>query len=321
MPSDFKGKKVLITGACGFIGSHLAERLVRAGAQVTVMVRENSDLWRLEGIKEWISLCLGDLRVQQEVENCVKTIRPEYVFHLGAYGVDSRQGDEAQAVNTNVLGLVFLVNALLETECTKLINIGSCMEYGNKDEMVKEDDYLAPFNIYGRTKAAGTIIAHQLAARGGLPLVTLRAFGIFGEWEGSHKFFPNIIISILQGKEVRLTGCEQYRDYCYVENLVDAFLLAAGDPHCQNEIFNVGSGTIRTLREYVEMIYQRMDSQLKPKYGAIPYRPVEYWRPWPDTGKIHSVLHWEPRISLEDGLDRTINWYRCNLDKYMGTGR
>lgn len=177
--------------------------------------------------------------------------------------------------------MVHLVKSLSQTGCNKLINIGSCMEYGNKDDQVKENAYLEPFNIYGSTKAAGTIIAHQLAAQEGLPLITLRAFGIFGEREGSHKFFPHIILSILQGREIKLTGCEQYRDYCYVDNLVDAFLLAAKSPQ-QNDIFNVGSGTIRPLRDYVEMIYQRMDSQVKPRYGAIPYRPVEFWRPWPD---------------------------------------
>ncbi|HQD20330.1 MAG TPA: NAD(P)-dependent oxidoreductase [Bacillota bacterium] len=321
MPLFLKGKRVLVTGASGFIGSHVAERLVKAGNRVAVMVRQDSDLWRLKDFKDRLSLCRGDLRVQQDVENCVGTVRPEYVFHMGAYGVDSRHTDPVQAVSTNVLGMVFLVKSLLQAGCKKLINVGSCMEYGNKDIQVKEDAHLEPFNIYGSSKAAGSIIAHQLAAEHGLPVVTLRAFGVFGEREGCHKFFPHIILSILQGKEVKLTGCEQYRDYCYVDNLVDAIFLAAGNEECQNDIFNVGSGTIRPLRDYVEMVYQRMDSPVKPQYGAIPYRPVEFWRPWPDTEKIRATLQWKPRISLEEGLDRTIDWYKRNLDKYLGTKR
>lgn len=321
MPRYFTNKKVLITGASGFIGSHLALRLVNAGSHVAVMVRETTDLWRLREIKDSIRLCRGDLREQEQVEACVRAIRPDYVFHLGAYGVDSRERNEIQAVKTNVSGTVFLVSALLKTGCEKLLNIGSCMEYGNKAERVREDAPLEPFNIYGSTKAAGIIIAHQLAAQGGLPLVTLRAFGIFGENEGSHKFFPHIILSLLQGREVRLTGCEQFRDYCYVENLVDAFLLAAQDQACKNEIFNIGCGAIRPLKDYVEMIYAQMNCPAKPNYGAIPYRRDEVWRPHPDISKIQAVIQWAPRLSLEEGLTRTINWYRHNLDKYQGTGR
>lgn len=321
MPLDFVNKQVLITGTSGFIGSHLAARLVKENARVAVMVRETSDLWRLEQIQDSIRICTGDLRIQEQMAALVREIRPDYVFHLGAYGVDSRERDTIQAVKTNVLGTVGLVNALINTGCEKLVNIGSCMEYGNKAERIREDAVPEPFNIYGSTKAAATIIAHQLAAEGGLPLVTLRAFGIFGENEGSHKFFPHIILSLLQGREVRLTGCEQFRDYCYVENLVDAFLLAATNRACQNEIFNIGCGAIRPLKDYVEMVYAHLHCPARPNYGAIPYRRDEVWRPHPDIRKIQAMLQWQPRVSLQAGLARTIDWYTQNLDKYQGTGR
>ena len=319
--SDFYNKKVLVTGASGFIGSHIAQRMVRENSQVSVIVRETSDIWRLENIKNDIAIYRTDVRNYREVDNCIKKIKPAYIFHMSAYGVDSRQKDNFVATETNILGIVNIMNSLKQTGCEKFLNIGSCMEYGDKKEIVREDAVLEPFNIYGSTKAAATIMAHQLAAENGIDIVTLRAFGIFGENEGRHKFFPHIILSLLNGSDVSLTGCEQYRDYCYIDDIIDGFLLAAIDKKNKNEIFNIGSGEIYPLKYYVNMVYALMNVTSKPNYGAIPYRPDEVWKPHPDISKIKTILKWQPKISLKEGLLRTIAWYENNKGSYFETGR
>lgn len=315
---ELKGSTVLVTGASGFIGSHTTKRMLREKARVSVLVRESSDLWRLDSVLNNIDVHRADIRDPKGVSDCVGRIRPDYVFHLAAYGVDSRQKDCQLAAATNVMGTLNLLNALGEVGCRKVLNIGSCMEYGNKQEMIREEAVLEPFNIYGSTKAAAGILAHQLARENGLELVTLRAFGIFGEGEGSHKFFPHLILSILSGGQVNLTACEQYRDYCYIDNLMDAFVMAARDPGSKNEIYNFGSGTIHQLKYYVDLVYRQMPGTSRPNYGAIPYRSAEVWKPHPDVGKIKARLGWTPRISVEDGLVRTIDWFAQNLDKYPG---
>lgn len=314
---NFENKKVLVTGATGFIGSHMAQRMVEENARVSVLVRETSDIWRLEGIRDDISINRANVRDYWQVDNCIKKIKPDYVFHMSAYGVDSRQKDYFMAAETNILGIVNLMNSLKQTGCQKFLNIGSCMEYGDKKEIIKEGAFLEPFNIYGSTKAAATIIAHQLAAENGIDIVTLRAFGIFGENEGKHKFFPHIILSLLNGSEVNLTACEQYRDYCYIDDIIDGFILAAKDQKSKNEIFNIGSGTIHPLKYYVDMVYALMKNTSKPKYGAIPYRPDEVWKPHPDIAKIRSRLKWQPKVSLKEGLLKTIAWYEENKDRYV----
>ncbi len=318
---DFYNNNVLVTGASGFIGSHVAQRMVKENARVSVLVRETSDLWRLDDVKTDIEICRADVRDYGQLETCIKNVKPDYVFHMAAYGVDSRQKDYFRAAETNIIGMVNLIESLKQTGCVKFLNIGSCMEYGDKKEIVKEDAALEPFNIYGSTKAAATIMAHQLAAENKIDIVTLRAFGIFGENEGSHKFFPHIILSLLNGSAVNLTACEQYRDYCYIDNIIDGFILAAKDKNCKNAIFNIGSGTVHHLKYYVDMVYALMKNNSKPNYGAIPYRPDEVWKPHPDIGKIRNKLKWEPNISLTDGLIRTIAWYKKNSEKYYGTGR
>jgi nucleoside-diphosphate-sugar epimerase len=321
MSGDFVNKKVLVTGSSGFIGSHITQRMVKENATVTVLARETSDLWRLENIRNDIAVFRVDIRDYEQLNNCICRLKPDYVFHMAAYGVDSRQKDWFVAAQTNILGTVNLIKSLKQTGCVKFLNIGSCMEYGDKKEIVREDATLEPFNIYGSTKAAATIMAHQLAAENGIDIVTLRAFGIFGENEGSHKFFPHIILSLLNGSAVNLTACEQYRDYCYIDNIIDGFILAATDKKSKNTVFNIGSGTVHQLHHYVDMVYMLMNNDTKPNYGAVPYRPDEVWKPHPDTGKIRKMLKWEPKVPLEEGLNRTIAWYEKNTDKYFGTGR
>nr|WP_304220166.1 NAD(P)-dependent oxidoreductase [Fredinandcohnia onubensis] len=321
MENFFSNQRVLITGANGFIGSHVVQRMVQEEALVSVLVRESSDLWRIEEYKKDIDIHLVDLRDSSAIDKIVKQIKPDFIFHVGAYGVDSRQKDYFTAASTNIMGTMNLLNSVKDIGCKKFINVGTCMEYGDKQEIIKENSYLEPDSIYGSTKASATIIAHQIAKENNINLVTLRPFGIFGEKEGSHKFFPYIILSILEGKEVNLTPCEQYRDYCYIENIMDGFVLAAKNEAVNHEIFNIGNGEIFKLKHFVDLIYKEMGLQKQPNYGAIPYRKNEVWRQQPDTTKIKRFLNWEPKVSLEEGIKRTINWYMANEEKFIGTKR
>lgn len=321
METNFKNQKVLITGANGFIGSHMVQRMVNEEARVSIFVRDSSDLWRLDDVKKDVDIYRIDLRDRELVDYSVKKIKPDFIFHMGAYGVDARQKDFFVAAHTNIIGTMNLLNAMKDIGCKKFINTGTCMEYGNNQEIIQEDSYLMPDSIYGSTKASATIIAHQMAANYNIDLVTLRPFGVFGEKEGSHKFFPYIILSILENKVVNLTPCEQYRDYCYIENVIDGFVLAAQNDEIKNEIFNIGSGDINKLKFYVDMIYKEMRSNKSPNYGAFSYRENEVWRQQPDTSKIKKLLKWEPKISLAEGVAKTVAWYKENTDKIIGTTR
>lgn len=318
---SYKNQKVLITGANGFIGSHMVQRMVREGGQVSVFVRDSSELWRLDDVKQNIDIYRTDLRDLELLAKSVKQIKPDYIFHIGAYGVDARQKDFFIAAQTNIIGTLNLLESIRDIGCKKFLNVGTCMEYGDKQEIIHEDSYLMPDSIYGSTKASATIIAHQMAKTYNIDLVTLRPFGVFGEKEGSHKFFPYIILSILEDKEVNLTPCEQYRDYCYIENVIDGFVLAGQNNAVKNEIFNIGSGEINKLKFYVDMIYQEMEAKKSPNYGALTYRENEVWRQQPDTSKIRKLLKWEPKISLAQGIAKTVAWYKENQDKFIGTTR
>lgn len=317
----YNGKRVLITGANGFIGSHILERLIKYNADLSVILRESSDLWRIEEQLDKFKIYYADIRDLDSVSNCISKIKPEIVFHMAAYGVDSRKSNIYQAININILGTVNLLHALAKTGCEKFINTGTSMQYGNKEGLVDENSNYTPNNIYGSTKAASTILAHQLADDMDIDVTTIIPFGVFGEKEGSNKFFPQVILSILNHKEVNLTPCLQQRDYCYVENVVDAFLMAAQTKKTRGMTLNIGSGITLPLRHYVELIIEKMKTDAKINYGALEYRKNDLWNPKVNVNKIKEVLDWYPVISIEEGIERTIDWYKDNYHYYDVRGR
>lgn len=320
LSSVFKGKVIAVTGANGFIGSRIVKRLAGYGAKLHVIVRETSDLWRLGTELGGVDIYKLEITDSEAVNACFSVIKPEYVFHMAAYGVDHRKKDYLEAANTNIIGTINVLNAAKASDCRKLINTGTSMQYGNKPGSIAEDSRYEPNNIYGSTKAAATILFHQLAQENELPVATIIPFGVFGESEGSHKFFPHVILSALRGVDIELSHCEQLRDYCYVENIIDGFLLAAADDSIKNEIFNIGSGEVHKLKYFVELITKKISCSCNIRYGSVEYRKNDLWSPMPDISRI-SQLGWKQRISLEEGVMTTIQWFRENLEEYSVKGR
>ena len=314
---SFENKRVLITGGFGFIGSHLIRRLLQEKAQVAVLVRETSNPWRILDVLKNVTVFHADIQNRAEVLQATVPFAPHYIFHLAAYGVNTKQKSDIDALQINVLGTMNIVHAAHVVGCDKLINLGSSSEYGDKSMAIHEEMLLSPVDIYGSTKAAATILSHQMALEIKLPIVTLRPFGIFGEGEDPDKLFSYIIKSLLRNQEVGLTSCEQFRDYCYVGNIIDGMVMVALDPSIQNDIFNIGSGEVYPLKHFVSLIFYHMETKQEPVYGAIPDRINERHCPLPDISKIKTTLHWKPTETLEEGLIRTINWYKQNSNLFI----
>lgn len=317
----FNGKRVLITGASGFLGSHIVERMIKQNADLSIIVRESSDLWRIDKFIKDLNIFNGDLRNYPRLSEFIRKIKPDIIFHMAAYGVDSRQNNIFDAINTNFIGTVNLLSAIGKAGCQKFINTGTSMQYGNKKGKIDESMGYSPNNIYGSTKAAATIMAHQLSCDMDIDIATIIPFGVFGEKEGSHKFFPHVILSILKNKEVALTSCEQYRDYCYVENIIDGFLMAAEAQQVKNEIYNIGNGITKSLRYYVDLISKGINGDVKINYGIVEHRKNDLWNPLPNVDKIINTLGWQPRTPIEEGIKKTVNWYKENYHYYEKRGR
>ncbi len=316
METSCSGKRLLVTGGAGFIGSHLVRRLIGKQADVIVLARTNAMPWRLDGCEGYYRLAVADVADENAVSRIFIDTRPDGVFHLAAYGVDSVQEDISQAVSVNVAGTVNVLKAMKACGCCRIVTVGSGAEYGNHQGAVSEEAPLRPENVYAGTKAAATIIAHQYAAQHGIGIVTLRPFGVYGEAEPRHKIFCHSILSMLRGETLDLTPCMQSRDYCYVGDVVDALIAAFEDDTLTKAVFNIGTGKACPLRDYIEQMRTMIEPSGEIRYGALPYRTNELWSPLPDVCLAAQQLKWRSSHSLEEGLIKTIGWFRENSRYY-----
>jgi len=313
---SLKGVKVFVTGINGFIGSHLGARLLKEGARIFGLVRRGSDLWRIAGIDEEIALVTGDLRDRDGLRRALREIKPEVVFHLAGLVDVSRSFDLVDGmVEINVHGTMAVVRALKNLEFRCFINTGASEEYGNGPVPFREDQIPAPVSPYSAAKACTTTICQMLYRGLGLPLLTLRPFNTYGPKQTNDMFIPYSIRKALAGEPIKMTKGEQTRDFVFVEDVVEAFVLAAQEKEAVGEVINLGSGLEHRIRDVVEMIMKMTRSKSRVEFGALPYRPGESMRFYSDSSKAQRLLGWVPKVSLEEGLRKTIDWYREELDK------
>lgn len=310
---DLAGKTVFLTGATGFIGSHLLKRLINEGCNVHTSIRTNSSLWRIEDFKDKFVYYTLDLTDFEAVRALIKQIKPDIIFHLAAYGVDYRQQHIYQSVNININATVNLFESFLENKGFRFVHTGTSLEYGHENKPLSEGGLLNPASVYGITKFASVqllLFMSKQAQHGNL--VILRPFGIFGELEGSHKFFPQVIDKLSRGLPVQMTGGEQVRDYLYVDDLVDAYIMAAVVPLKNvGEIINIGSGNGIPLKEIALNMAKQLDvSENLLQFGALPYRFDEIMYSVADIEKAKNILGFQPKTPLEKGIKNMVRWYK-----------
>jgi len=310
---DLADKTVFLTGATGFIGSHLLKRLINEGCNVHTSIRTNSSLWRIEDFKDQSVYHTIDLTDFEAVRSLIKQIKPDIIFHLAAYGVDYRQQNIYQAVNININTSVNLFESLFENKGFRFVHTGTSLEYGCKNKPISEYDLPNPAGIYSITKSASVQLLSLMSRQAQYGnLVILRPFGIFGELEGNHKFFPQVIDKLSRGLPVQMTGGEQVRDYICVDDLIDAYIMAAVVPLKKvAEVINIGSGNGIPLKEIALTIAKQLDvSENLLQFGALPYRSDEIMYSVANIEKAKNVLGWKPKTPLEKGIKNMARWYK-----------
>ena len=304
-------KRVIITGATGFVGANLARRLLREGHEVHLLVRPNHAAWRIEDIRQDVRLHELQLHDAGAVTRVVSEIRPEWIFHLAAYGAYSRQIDLEQMVLTNINCTINLVNACLKTGFEAFVNPGSSSEYGFKDHAPAESDPLEPNSHYAVTKAAATMFCRYTAQSRRVHLPTLRLYSVFGPYEDPGRLLPALILRGLKGELPPLADPDVARDFVYVDDVVEACLLAAKVRTREwGAIYNVGTGVATTLREVVNVVRRVMNIGAEPVWNTMPNRSWDT-KVWvSDNRKICSELHWQYRNNFEAGFRLMLDWFR-----------
>ena len=304
-------KRVLVTGAGGFVGANLVRRLLTDGHEVTAAVRPAASRWRLQGLE-------GDVRVEdldmadgERVSALVAALAPEWAFHLAAHGAYSWQTDAQAIMRTNVLGTVSLVDACADAGCESFVHAGSSSEYGFKDHAPREDEAIEPNSAYAVAKAAATAYCRQVACTGRLDATTLRLYSVYGPWEEPRRLMPRLVAHAMSGRLPPLVDPGVARDFVAAPDTVEAFVLAAEIPPVEpGRVLNIGSGTQTRLAELIDLVRRLLDVQAEPNWGTAPARSWDTATWVADPRSAAEELGWRARLDLEAGVSQMISWLR-----------
>jgi nucleoside-diphosphate-sugar epimerase len=307
-------KRVIVTGATGFVGSNLARRLLRDGQEVHLLVRPGHSSWRIDDIRREVRLHEVALEDAEAVAGAVGRIRPDWIFHLAAHGAYSSQTDLRQMIQTNLVGTINLVEACLSTGFEAFVNTGSSSEYGFKDHAPSEDESPEPNSHYAVTKAAATLFCRYTARSRALHLPTLRLYSVYGPYEEPARLIPRLITHGLKGELPPLVNPAVARDYVYVDDVTEAYLLAAtarGELE-PGAVYNVGTGVQTSLAEAVETARRVLSIKREPRWASMPEREWDTNIWVADNRKIKDALGWQPQYSFEEGFRLTVEWLRAS---------
>ncbi len=305
--------RVLVTGGSGFVAANLVRRLLEDGHEVHLLLRPSHRPSRLADVRTQFRAHLADLQDGPAVAAVVAEVRPAWVFHLAAHGAYPHQEDPAAIFETNVLGTVHLVEACLRTPVEAFINTGTSSEYGPKDHAPSEDEALDPINAYGISKASATAYCRFAAREHGLPARTLRLYSTYGAWEEPTRLVPKLLRHAIEGRWPPLASPCLAHDFIHVEDVVEAYLRAARAPDQEaGAVYNIGTGTQTTLSAIVTIVRKLLAVEAEPVWGSMRDRPWDTSVWVADPSAAWRSLHWRAEISLEDGLARTLEWWRSH---------
>ena len=319
---NWQGKRVLVTGAGGFIGSHLVERLVGLGADTRAFVH-----YRAQGAWGWldnsscredIQVYTGDLTDRDSVLGAVKD--RDVVFHLGALiAIPYSYEAPLSYVRTNVEGTLNVLQAARQWGVERLIHTSTSEVYGTAKQVpINEDHPLQGQSPYSASKIAADKMAEAFHLSFDVPIITVRPFNTFGPRQSARAVIPTVIMQGLAHRRVRLGNVEPTRDFNYVSNTVDGFIRAAASDQAVGRVVNFGSGSEIKIRSLVELIGRLIGVPIEIVTDEERIRPTasEVERLLADNRLAERLLGWTPAVSLEDGLRLTIEWITKHPEYY-----
>ena len=326
---DWKGQIVLVTGAGGFIGSHLVEQLANRGAHVRAFVRYNSrgDIGLLSLLpaekQNAIEIIAGDLRDPYAVANACQGVT--HIFHLGALiAIPYSYLHPYEVVATNILGTLHVLLAARNTGVERMIHTSTSEVYGTARQVpISEDHPLQGQSPYSASKIGADKLVESFYCSYNLPLVTVRPFNTYGPRQSARAVIPTIITQALVRGQIQLGDLTPRRDFTYVLDTVDGFLKAAEVDSAIGQTINIGSNQEISIGDLVQKIVCLVKADKNPPdievvASAQRFRPErsEVRRLLADNRKAKELLNWSPHSSLEEGLLKTINWISRHLERY-----
>jgi nucleoside-diphosphate-sugar epimerase len=275
---------------------------------VAVLIQPTSDVWRITDVMDQVVRFRAGLEDVAFVEAPIAAFHPEVVVHVAWAGTASHlHNDTIQIANLHSgLGLLGVAQ---RAGIRHWVGVGSQAEYGVASQSSQEDTVTLPTTLYGITKLCLCLLTEGLCAAWGLRFAWLRLFSSYGPGDSPERLIPYVILKLLKGQRPALTEASQHLDLLYAEDIAEAVCRAAVSPAATG-IYNLGSGQARSLRTVLEEVRDLIDPRLRLGFGEVPYPPDQVMHRQADIRRLSQDVGWLPRVSLEEGLRRTLAWYR-----------
>ncbi len=314
--------RALVTGASGHLGAFVVRRLLQSGAQVEVLVRPSSDLWRLRDpllgdVSEEVGVSRVEFSDSSALRETLDKARPEAVFHLAWGGITAGERDGIGQMR-NVTQTLLLLEAAQNCGCGCFVGVGSQAEYGNGGaegvswNRLIEEGRMDDFSAYGLAKLCCGLLVQKFCEASEMRGAWLRLLATYGPQDDPRHLLPFVVEQLLRGEKPALTGGEQRWDYLFVEDAASAIVATATTPSAHG-VFDLGSGRAPQIRELVECARDIIDPELPLGLGELPYRAGQLMFLQADLTRLQKQIDWAPDTDLQNGLRQTIDWQRATM--------
>jgi nucleoside-diphosphate-sugar epimerase len=310
-------KKCLVAGGAGFLGANLARRLVRLGMEVHVLVEPETDLWRLHDQLYRLEVHRADITDADAVKNIVELVKPDIVLNAASYGGLAHQEDRKLIYDTNFTGTINLFMACKKVGFDCFINAGSSEEYGFHPEPVSEATALQPRTHYGVSKASATYFCLREALTHDLPVYVVRPFVAYGDFEARSKLVGSLMVGALKKAPTMLIAPEAIRDFIYIEDVVDLFMLIVKRKPSAHYVFNGGTGTAIRVKDLVEETRKIFSNNIDVRWEFMGEGDVQNGTSLVSNNSLATErLGWTPKHTLAEGLVKSAEWFSRNSYLY-----
>lgn len=300
---------VVVTGATGFIGTHLVDQLLKEKIQVVAVVRENSaGISRLpvHPALHMVKVDFSDIAGWYEK---IVSFRPNIFYHLAWSGVGNRERNSLEQIR-NIQHSIDTLLLAKKLGCSKWVGAGSQAEYGPLNRKINEGDNTNPTTMYGASKLAVCNLVNLIGTQLGIQTVWLRIFSTYGPGDHSGWMLIDLINNLLIGQSPKLTEGKQIWDYLHVSDAANGIMVAGTSQ--ASGIYNLGSGVGQPLRDFIEVVHKKINPNIPIQFGAIPYRPDQVMHLEADISKFIRDTGWKPQVSFDEGIKETIAWIRSH---------